>query len=481
VIKKRNESYNKTSNIQIDNNIIQFSVINSFESNIKNNIIESENKFNFQSFKIKDYQDFLNNGFKIEKHFVDNFKPKKNKLGLTIGILGNLSVGKTFLLNKIFDINLPLIPTTSVNYYFLNDSLRVIDSPGLNNIMGITKQNKKEKLINQKFQDFVIEKFVLDNSFITIFVINSYNYNERKKIEKIKKILNENYKEKSTIKSLLIIHNIFQIKSSKDYNEYIKNNFPIEDFSNKDDIIFGEKMDENIEKFEVLHFVLKPYQYKSNIIRTIKSQIMNNINSDLLDFNKMIENTFGEIGKIVNGDKNTLQSIIKNSFKLFDSENSSINNNTLNLSESDIKSLTNHDLKLWWNNFKYITPYYSCYIDSNNELVIEIELVGYQKCKLSYISLTDFYKFHIFAEKKKTDKSKIKMIQNTRSNEDIDYEFKIPIDSFSFCDHKPYSINYEKGLITFKYKPLLMGSVFIDFKKIQNNDENNDEISQNLD
>jgi hypothetical protein len=193
----------------------------------------------------------------------------------------------------------------------------------------------------------------------------------------------------------------------------------------------------------------------------------------------MIENTFGEIGKIVNGDKNTLQSIIKNSFKLFDSENSSINNNTLNLSESDIKSLTNHDLKLWWNNFKYITPYYSCYIDSNNELVIEIELVGYQKCKLSYISLTDFYKFHIFAEKKKTDKSKIKMIQNTRSNEDIDYEFKIPIDSFSFASQKPYSNNYEKGLITFKYKSLLMNSFSIDFNN--KNDENNYEINKNMD
>ena len=95
-----NESYNKTSNIQIDNNNIQFSVINSFESNTENNIIESENKFNFQSFKITDYQDFLNNGFKIEKHFVDNFKPKKNKLGLTIGILGNLSVEKHFCLIK---------------------------------------------------------------------------------------------------------------------------------------------------------------------------------------------------------------------------------------------------------------------------------------------------------------------------------------------------------------------------------------------
>ena len=345
-IKNKNESYNKTSNIQIDNNNIQFSLINSFESNIENNTIESENKFNFQSFKITDYQDFVNNGFKIEKHFVDNFKPKKNKLGLTIGILGNLSVGKTFLLNKIFDINLPLIPTTSVNYYFLNDSLRVIDSPGLNNIMGITKQNKKEKLINQKFQDFIIEKFVLDNSFITIFVINSYNYNERKKIEKIKKILNENYKEKSTIKSLLIIHNIFQIKSIQDYNEYIKNNFPIEDFSNKDDIIFGEKMDENIEKFEVLHFVLKPYQKTSKIIRTIKSQIMNNINSDLLDFNKMIENTFGTIGKIFNDEKNKQLFINDTSFTLYDCENSSKYDNTSNASQSNIKSLSIHGSKL---------------------------------------------------------------------------------------------------------------------------------------
>ena len=82
-------------------------------------------------------------------------------------------------------------------------------------------------------------------------------------------------------------------------------------------------------------------------------------------------------------------------------------------------------------------------------------------------------------KRKKTDKSKIKLIQNTRSNEDIDYEFKIPIDSFSFASQKPYSNNYEKGLITFKYKSLLMNSFSIDFNN--KNDENNYEISQNLD
>ena len=45
-----------------------------------------------------------------------------------------------------------------------------------------------------------------------------------------------------------------------------------------------------------------------------------------------------------------------------------------------------------------------------------------------------------------------------------------------------YYNNYEKGLITFKYKPLLMNSFFsIDFDNIQKNGENNYVKSQNLD
>ncbi len=110
-------------------------------------------------------------------------------------------------------------------------------------------------------------------------------------------------------------------------------------------------------------------------------------------------------------------------------------------------------------------------------------MVGFNNCKLSYITLNDFYEFHIAAEKTKDENNK-KIIQNTRSNEDIDYKFKIPIDSFIFSETKPYYKNSEKGLITFKYRALLTESVEIDFKNSQNKNEDNEvnfEISERID
>ena len=422
---------------------------------------KNENKLNFKSFKIPDYQNFLLDENKIENHFIDNFKPKENEKGLTIGFLGDLSVGKTFLINKIFDIDLLLVPTNSIYYYFIKDNIRVIDTPGLNNIMGISKQNKKEKLINFKFKDFMTEKFVLDNSLITIFVINSYNYYERKKIEIIKKTLNENYKEIPTVRTLIVIHNIFQIKSTNDYNEYIKNNFPYEDFYNKDNLIFTEKIDET-DKFEVLHFVLETYDKNNKVIESIKNHIFQKFYNDLIDFNKMIENSFQNIGEKIYGLKDSVMCVNKNnSIQIFDSKNSTINNNQNFTKEY---SFFFYNSKNWWNNFKYVTPHYSCYINSENDLVIEIELVGFKNCKLSYeIINNEFYNFHIIAEKENDEIEKKMIIQNKRFNENIDYIIKIPIDSFTLSESKPYFKKSEKGLITFKYK-LLNNSSSISIK-----------------
>ena len=64
-------------------------------------------------------------------------------------------------------------------------------------------------------------------------IIDSFNLKIKKKIGKLKRILNENYKEIPTIKSLYIIHNNLKIKSDNDYNEYIKKNFPKSNYYNK--------------------------------------------------------------------------------------------------------------------------------------------------------------------------------------------------------------------------------------------------------
>ena len=124
----------------------------------------------------------------------------------------------------------------------------------------------------------------------------------------------------------------------------------------------------------------------------------------------------------------------------------------LNLYNNNTSSSNFNDSKM--NDYKNVTPNYSCYINSDNDLVIEIELVGFKNCKLSYeIINNEFYNFHIIAEKE-NDEIEKKMILNKRINENIDYIFKIPIDSFTFSESKPYFKKFEKGLITFKYKLL---------------------------
>ena len=116
------------------------------------------------------------------------------------------------------------------------------------------------------------------------------------------------------------------------------------------------------------------------------------------------------------------------------------------------------------NDYKNVTPNYSCYINSDNDLVIEIELVGFKNCKLSYeIINNEFYNFHIIAEKENDEIEKKMIIQNKRFNENIDYIIKIPIDSFTLSESKPYFKKSEKGLITFKYK-LLNNSSSISIK-----------------
>ena len=74
-------------------------------------------------------------------------------------------------------------------------------------------------------------------------------------------------------------------------------------------------------------------------------------------------------------------------------------------------------------------------------------------------------------------KLKKKMILNTRVNENIDYKFKIPIDSFTFSEPKPYFKKSEKGLITFKYKPLKIDDISLNFDETNNNN-NEEEIKE---
>ena len=448
------------SNIIESNNKIKEKENFILEKNIEHNIFPEEKKNEVKTEEINNIslilsktENLINNeGWEIKENLESNFEITNNN-GLIIGFLGDYSEGKTYYLNKIFNRNLPLKPTDSIKCYFLKNTIRVIDTPGTNKPQ-INDENLKKNVLECKFKDFIIEKFILDNSIITIIIINSFNLKTQKKLEKIKKIVNDNYLQTSVMKSIYIIHNLINLQNESEYNAYINYHFNNKNFFNKDNIIFTEKFDNNIAlKFEVLHFIPKFYEKKDEVIERIKTQIFSHIQIPLINFNEMIENTFNKIGEKIFNIKNSKLEISNNKIFINNLDKKEEEEEEEIEEEKKYKQLINFNKSIAFNSFKINIPSYTVFIDDNKELIVQIELVGYKSVRINYKPVDLNYVFHVIA-KRATPEEKKNILLNTRNNEDLEFEFKIPVESFNFSSPKYYEQTSEKGLITFKYKGL---------------------------
>jgi hypothetical protein len=273
------------------------------------------------------------------------------------------------------------------------------------------------------------------NKLINKYDQNDFNLkNEIKKLKELNETLKKKYKDK----------NYDEIKS----NEISKKDN--EDKNNEINILNKELQKDN-EKFKKDNELLKKEnEDKNKEINELKNKLKDN--ELLIKENEELKNKLKENESLKKyEDKNN----INNNLNISDQTN-------YNLLISNTSSSNINDSKI--NDYKNVTPNYSCYINSDNDLVIEIELVGFKNCKLSYeIINNEFYNFHIIAEKENDEIEKKMIIQNKRFNENIDYIIKIPIDSFTLSESKPYFKKFEKGLITFKYK-LLNNSSSISIK-----------------
>ena len=155
------------------------------------------NALNYISLNISSIDDLIEKGWKITKNYKEDFKEElidENRKGLIIGFLGDNYEGKTYYINKIFKCNLSLEPTNNINYYYINKNIRIIDIPGTNKII-LPKMNndlrdtifgyQKDKLLQDeiletKKKDFIIQKFIIDNSIINIMIISSFNLELKK-------------------------------------------------------------------------------------------------------------------------------------------------------------------------------------------------------------------------------------------------------------------------------------------------------------
>ena len=449
-------------NDEEDNFDINISQIEIPEYEIQSQVIEifykpeeikrvSFNDIKTISLNLSSIKDLVNEGWKIKNNI--NIENKEN--GLTIGFLGNYLNGKTYYCNQIFNTDIELKPTETINCYLLNDKIRVLDVPGLNKPL-LQNELKKENILENNIKDFMIEKFILDNCLIIIIVIDTFNLIFQKKLDKLKKELNEN--NKSEKKSIYIIHNNFKIKNEEQYFDYIDTNFPVDNYYNKNNYIYAENSNSQENKFQIFHFIPKLYNERENIkgINQLFKDINNHNPLELLNFNDMLKNTFTKIGKILFDMEKSKLKFDNDNFKIeFDEEEKKEKEKeyeNLNEEEKLFNQLKNFNKLVSWNNFKITSPNYCCFIDNNNNFVIQIELVNFDenKIKINFKKLKSIYIFHIFAKKDKPAEYK-KMIQDTRTNDDVDFEFKIPIDTFKLDSNK-YEQTYEKGLVNFIYK-----------------------------
>ena len=449
-------------NDEEDNFDINISQIEIPEYEIQSQVIEifykpeeikrvSFNDIKTISLNLSSIKDLVNEGWKIKNNI--NIENKEN--GLTIGFLGNYLNGKTYYCNQIFNTNIELKPTETINCYLLNDKIRVLDVPGLNKPL-VQNELKKENILENNIKDFIIEKFILDNCLIIIIVIDTFNLIFQKKLDKLKKELNEN--NISEKKSIYIIHNNFKIKNEDQYFDYIETNFPEDNYYNKNNYIYAENSNSQENKFQIFHFIPKLYNERENIkgINQLFKDIINHNPLELLNFNDMLKNTFTKIGKILFDMEKSKLKFDNDNFKIeFDEEEKKEKEKeyeNLNEEEKLFNQLKNFNKLVSWNNFKITSPNYCCFIDNNNNFVIQIELVNFDenKIKINFKKLKSIYIFHIVAKKNKPAEYK-KMIQDTRTNDDVDFEFKIPIDTFKLNSNK-YEQTYEKGLVNFIYK-----------------------------
>ena len=180
----------------------------------------------------------IKEGWKIDmtKNGKSNYDKFKNEKIIKIGVIGNDNKGKSFILSKISNMNLPTgtsIKTEglSIKYPELknyeNRKIALIDSAGFETPVLATKEMQegdKNKLYQDKCWDKIItelflQNYIVYNSDILIVVVDCLSFSEQKLLEKVKqevKRLNRNI-------PLYIIHNLKTYTSKEQVKDYLEN------------------------------------------------------------------------------------------------------------------------------------------------------------------------------------------------------------------------------------------------------------------
>lgn len=384
-------------------------------------IIQNENKLKEQYFLKYQIEDLIMENNKWQIKNANSFE--SSTLEIRLGFLGNFNSGKTYLINQLFTIDLPLEHTKNIRNISLSlfSNLKIIDTPGLRNPLIKDENESKNK-------DFFIKQLILSNCNLVFYVVSSYDLNAQKEIEEIKReclLANTN---------LIVIHNIFTIKSQEDYDNFFQSNLRL----NNNIIQCSNAISEKKGNKEVIHFV---YGHSSSffnfieIIERIKQQIQVTKGVRFMSFKNMINKTISTtIDFIYEGIKEKDKTNCSKDTVLIITQGAKLRkfNKNLNKIQSNI-------------------PRYGYYINNNDTLVIELEMINISNLKIKIDVIGEHTTFKIIADK---NIERNEYLECSMWSGKYDFEIKIPLTQAVLSNKTVKNKSNNNGMIKLEFSLL---------------------------
>ena len=450
----------------------------------------------------------------------DYYNKVKDDPTIIVGVIGNGNKGKSFLLEKLSEYQIPKgfnVKTEGLSIRYGEEKehkLAILDSAGQetpllkinpkaketikdSNPNGLNNDadNLKELINENKFEEYCrdklitelfIQKFIIYKSDILIVVIGIMTLNEQQLLARIKK--------EAKNKQIYIIHNLQNYQTHEQVNDYIENTLKnLFDINIEENIYqkFLKSENETEQTYFTKYFIEKGKSGEDEqkapvhlILVNDYSEINEYYNKPTINFLKKEMETVKKRQKfpIINECKKFLKDLSEEIIE------EKINENSISIEEIDdnndkiyIKNQENITLKKFVIDEMGYTlndqgglPKYSYYA-KNNIFHIFIELPGGGKIKNSLEPIQGYYLFTFeghqngdieIEEDSKKEKTELICSKSTRKLNKFKFGIKIPNTAFQLENLTPEKPVEKKGVIEYKYK----------IKIIEKSDEKEDEF-----
>ena len=420
---------------------------------------------------IKSLKESIKEGIKIEasEEGMNNYNNHKDDYGSIIGIIGNLNVGKSYILSKIINSELPLnVRTKGISIKYINNCI-ALDSLGSDSSLLETfdiHSNNDSENINKLIDDGIInekkiteeflQSFILFSSSLLIIVVGQLTLTEQKFIERIKeKVQKQRY--------IFIIHNYMFLEKIEDVKKYIKdyvltsitfgilfeNHIIREEFNNTiNDIFYTERYEKNNKRIEIIHL----FMAKEG------SEAGNFYNESTIDYlRKQLSFSTIKSHDVIKEFKNFLSFIsgkyMKNKIDIESIKYDEKERKLIMLQPNKLRKyyFAPNEIKVFYNNIIEPSYYYQI---KEDKLIVKIEIQGkILDLKTELNSFKDYYYFNY--------KGKITFPQINKSNfkevnmkyNEFRLNFKIPMYKGFISNKKPeITIDDLNGINVFTYQ-----------------------------